>query len=84
MSGRRQTDLCKSGKKATVNDPMYRSVNRNAKAGSPEDIYRHNPWRAPGSAPIVDPCGVGEAGGVTGRTSGAGSLTSQTAGSRPR
>jgi hypothetical protein len=54
MSGRRQTDLCKKGKKATVNDPMQRSVNRNATAGSPEDIYRHNPWRAPGNAPIGD------------------------------
>lgn len=41
MSGRRQTDLCKKGKKATVNDPMQRSVNRNATAGSPEDIYRY-------------------------------------------
>ena len=52
MSGRRQTDLCKKGKKSTVNDPQYRSVNRNATAGSTEDIYRHNPWRAPGNAPI--------------------------------
>ena len=58
MSGRRQTDLCKSGKESTVNDPMLRSVNRNAKAGSPEDIYRHNPWRAPGNAPIADVCGL--------------------------
>ena len=41
-SGRRQTDLCKLGKKSTVNDPKYRSVNRNATAGSPQDIYRHN------------------------------------------
>ena len=108
MSGRRQTDLCKKGKKATVNDPMHRSVNRNATAGSPEDICalpslprsyshaytlaprllasgscesampvhisgwlcqktnssmdlwkqdRHNPWRAPGNAPIGDVCG---------------------------
>jgi len=58
MSGRRQTDLCGNGMKATINDPKYRSVNRNATAGSPEDIYRHNPWRAPGSAPLADVCGL--------------------------
>ena len=43
-SGRRQTDLCGLGKRATVNEPRFRSVNRNATAGSPQDIYRHNPW----------------------------------------
>ena len=81
----------------------YRSVNRNATAGSPQDIYKHNPcvrltssrgffrpqraqllsraradpdgqqihhglaralwcslarWRAPGSAPVADACGL--------------------------
>lgn len=58
MSGRRQIDLCGLGKKATINDPKYRSVNRNATAGSPEDIYKHNPWRAPGTAPVADACGL--------------------------
>jgi hypothetical protein len=43
--------------KATLNDPKYRSVNRNATAGSPNDIYKHNPWRAPGNAPVGDACG---------------------------
>ena len=56
-SGRRQIDLCGKGFKATINDPKMRSVNRNATAGSPEDIYKHNPWRAPGSAPVGDACG---------------------------
>eukprot|EP00658_Telonema_sp_P-2_P009396 TRINITY_DN13521_c0_g1_i5.p1 TRINITY_DN13521_c0_g1~~TRINITY_DN13521_c0_g1_i5.p1 ORF type:complete len:373 (-),score=70.98 TRINITY_DN13521_c0_g1_i5:444-1562(-) len=75
MSGRRQIDLCGLGKAATINDPHLRSVNRNATAGSLEDIYRHNPWRAPGSAPVADACGlaggtpwlpeVGEAGDYT-------------------
>ena len=32
VSGRRQVDVCGLGKKATINDPMYRSVNRNATA----------------------------------------------------
>lgn len=38
VSGRRQTDLCGSGMKATINDPMHRSVNRAAAAGSEQDI----------------------------------------------
>jgi hypothetical protein len=50
--------VCGLGKKATINDPMFRSVNRNATAGSIYDIYKHNPWRAPGSAPTVDACGL--------------------------
>jgi hypothetical protein len=33
-------------------------VNRNATAGSPEDIYKHNPWRAPGTAPVANACGL--------------------------
>ena len=57
ISGRRQVDLCGLGMNATVNDPLQRSINRNATAGSPKDIYRHNPWRAPGSAPVGDVCG---------------------------
>ena len=57
-SGRRQVDLCNSGQKATVNDPSQRSVNRAAAAGSPEDIYKHNPWRYPGNAPVADVCGL--------------------------
>lgn len=36
MSGRVQYDLCGLGKVATLNDPKYRTVNRNATAGSPD------------------------------------------------
>lgn len=43
---------------ATINDPKYRTFNRNAPAGSAADIYKFNPWRAPGSAPVYDPCGM--------------------------
>ena len=91
----------------TLNDPKYRTANRNATAGSPEDVWkyvwkyreittppgqpvcvclslsrrlarsfyadlisflmapyvgRYQPWRAPGQAPVFDPCGM--AGGV--------------------
>jgi len=57
LSGRRQTDLCGLGMKATLPD-YARSVNRNATRFSELDIYRHNPWSAPGSAPVADACGL--------------------------
>jgi hypothetical protein len=47
VSGRRQVDLCGLGKKATINDPKFRTVNRNATAGSIYDIYKHNPGVGP-------------------------------------
>ena len=47
-------DRCGSGMKATINDPMFRTVNREAAAGSNEDWTKFNPWRAPGSAPVFD------------------------------
>ena len=53
MSGRRQTDLCGLGKKDTL-PANARSLNRNATIGSENDIYRHNPWRSPGAAPVGD------------------------------
>lgn len=58
LSGRAQADICGSGKNATLNDPSHRTVNRNATAGTDLDIYKHNPWRAPGNAPVVDSCGL--------------------------
>ena len=51
-------DRCGSGKKPTNNDPRFRSVNRAAVAMSDGDVYQHNPWRAPGNAPVFDPCGM--------------------------
>lgn len=68
-SGRRQVDLCGLGKKQTLTDPKYWSVNRDATPGSDLDIYKHNPWRAPGSAPVMDACGL--AGGDFLRQNGA-------------
>lgn len=49
---------CGSGKNATNNDPRYRTYNRNVTALSPDDVFRWNPWRSPGSAPVYDPCGM--------------------------
>ena len=37
------------------------TMNLNAVEGSVNDSYQYNPWRAPGFAPVVDPCG--QAGG---------------------
>jgi hypothetical protein len=34
------------------------AVNRDVERNSPQDIYRHNPWRAPGFAPVADACGL--------------------------
>lgn len=68
-SGRRQVDLCGLGKTQTLTDPKYWSVNRDAPPGSVTDIYKHNPWRAPGSAPVMDACGL--AGGSYSRQPGA-------------
>ena len=55
--------------KQTLTDPKYWSVNRDAVPFSPEDIYQHNPWRAPGAAPVMDACGL--AGGSYSRSAGA-------------
>ena len=51
---------CESTFKGTL--PHYAwTLNLGAVEGSEEDSYRFNPWRAPGWAPVVDPCG--QAGG---------------------
>ena len=50
--------FCNSTMKATVNDPTLRTYNRAAAAGTAADLYKHNPWRAPGSAPVFHPCGM--------------------------
>lgn len=37
---------------------MTRTMNRDAVAGSADDVYRYTPWRAPGFAPVIDACGM--------------------------
>jgi hypothetical protein len=49
---------CDTTMKATNNDPKYRTMNLNVTALSKEDATRFNPWRAPGNAPLYDPCGM--------------------------
>ena len=34
------------------------SANRNATEGTPQDIWKFQPWRSPGMAPVTDPCGM--------------------------
>ena len=46
----------------TYLDKKWWTANQRATPGSFEDIWRFNPWRAPGHAPIFDACGM--AGGV--------------------
>ena len=85
--------------KATLNDPKFRTLNRNVTAGSKDDWTRWNvrcshpqwmllihplpfvpwklqPWRAPGNAPVYDPCG--RAGGASHPTPGHGEFTNTT------
>lgn len=51
-------DRCGSGMKPTNNDPRFRGLDRGVPAMSAQDKYQWNPWRAPGSAPVFDPCGA--------------------------
>jgi len=58
MSRRPGWSSCDTPAAPTNNSPQTRSINRGAAAGSPEDVYRYMPWRAPGTAIPADPCGV--------------------------
>ena len=42
----------------TYLDKKYWTANFNATPGSYEDIFKFNPWRAPGHAPVSDACGM--------------------------
>eukprot|EP01051_Picozoa_sp_SAG22_P021815 SAG22_NODE_4971_length_1119_cov_1.742157_2_plen_176_part_01 len=58
VSGRVQESICNSTMQPTNNNPATCTVNR-PNIGHPTlDIYRNNPWRAPGSAPVMDSCGL--------------------------
>ena len=63
-------------KKTTITKREHRTVNREAEALSAEDWSKYNPWRAPGSAPVYDPCG--RASGGPHATSGHGEFTNTT------
>jgi len=52
---------------ATNCAPGGRTVNTNATCGAAGDVYYFSPWRFPGAAPVLDPCGS-----AGGRVAGAG------------
>lgn len=52
---------CDAPKTKSVLPKEFWTLNIHADEGSESDSYRFNPWRAPGAAPVVDPCG--QAGG---------------------
>jgi len=56
---------CNTTQKPIVNDPEYRTFNiyNNAKPPIPQDWTHYHPWRAPGTAKVLNPCGL--AGGST-------------------
>mmetsp|Transcript_46081 Transcript_46081/g.76151 ORF Transcript_46081/g.76151 Transcript_46081/m.76151 type:complete len:404 (+) Transcript_46081:46-1257(+) len=60
--------LCNATLEPTLPD-RARTMNLGVHSG-PHDTYRYHPWRAPGSAPIVDPCG--QAGGTENNNRGPG------------
>ena len=55
---RKKMDVCGKGYNATICSPQLRTVNTAAKCGSDDDYYYYSPWRAPGSSPLFDPCGM--------------------------
>lgn len=45
----------------TNNDPEFRTWDPYGESKNP-DQHKYNPWRAPGKAPVADPCGVASGG----------------------
>lgn len=45
----------------TNNDPEFRTWDPYGEDKNP-DQHKYNPWRAPGMAPVADPCGVASGG----------------------
>ena len=61
--GSTRLSICKEPKhNATICDPKLRTMNVDAPCGSKYDATFFAPWRYPGAAPVIDPCGT--AGGV--------------------
>ena len=54
----RYEDLCGLGFQYTLADPSVRTFNRDVEAGSADDNTKFHPWRAPGTAPVLNSCGV--------------------------
>ena len=50
--------ICPNPRNATICAKELRTVNTDAECGGPADFYFYSPWRAPGSAPVLDSCGA--------------------------
>lgn len=48
---------CHHPAKATLCDKRLRTLNVDAECGAADDYFYYNPWRYPGSAPVIDSCG---------------------------
>ena len=59
----RKMDVCGLNVSATICDRSLRTLNIDAPCGSETDWYYYSPWRRPGSAPVMDACGL--AGGAS-------------------
>eukprot|EP00041_Stephanoeca_diplocostata_P012273 m.205821 g.205821 ORF g.205821 m.205821 type:complete len:362 (+) comp18884_c0_seq1:159-1244(+) len=56
---KRKFNVCNNTRTvATICDPALRTVNTQAECGADDDWYYYSPWRAPGSAPVFDSCGM--------------------------
>jgi len=53
----RKMPVCDGGKMPTL-PKEARTVNTDVEDGQLRDFYQYSPWRAPGSAGVMDPCGV--------------------------
>jgi hypothetical protein len=51
-------DTCGLGHNASICSAELRTYNTAATCHGPDDFYEFSPWRAPGSAPVFDSCGV--------------------------
>jgi len=55
----KKMSVCEEGKNTKPTIPKEaRTVNTEAQDGADNDFYQYSPWRAPGTAGILDPCGV--------------------------
>jgi len=68
-------DLCGANLNATICNRELRTYNRDATCNSEEDVYRHNPWRYPGMAPVFDSCGMAGGNPLAGGTGGESKIT---------
>jgi hypothetical protein len=66
-------DLCPGEPKpprSAMLDPQFRTTNQHTTPGSEQDFWKFYPWRAPGTAPVYDSCGMAGGSPVPGFNAG--------------